>query len=135
MKNIQGWTDSSVTHFANLAQFGEQLLLSVRLGNWRTANALQAGAWARFWRQKLQGYIYAYRAVAGVDLSADVTDNAPTTDRYLPPSAHLQRQLERQKRGVLPRRGRPPSSRNPGFGAACPAERQGPWPALRKGRT
>lgn len=104
MKSIQGWTDTSVLHFHTLAVAGEQLLLSVRYGNWSVPNAgaQQAANWARFWRQEVQEYIYAYRTATGVDLNAELNDPASATDRYLPPSLHLQRQLERQKRGVLP---------------------------------
>ena len=32
MKKLQGWTDTSVLHFRNLAVFGEQMLLSIRYG-------------------------------------------------------------------------------------------------------
>ncbi len=75
MKKLQGWGEVSVIHFQTLAVFGEQLLLSVRFGNWSntTVNADQAAVWARFWRSEIQGYIHAYRAVTGVDLSADST--------------------------------------------------------------
>ena len=34
MKKLQGWTDTSVLHFRNLAIFGEQVILAVRYGNW-----------------------------------------------------------------------------------------------------
>ena len=34
MKKLQGWTDTSVLHFRNLAIFGEQVLLSIRYGAW-----------------------------------------------------------------------------------------------------
>jgi hypothetical protein len=104
MKSVQGWTDTSILHFHNLAVYGEQVLLSIRYGNWSDPNTTnqQAANWARFWRQEVQGYIYAYRTATGVDLTAEMTDNASTTNRYLPPSVHLVRQLELQKRGALP---------------------------------
>lgn len=103
MKALQGWTDTSVLHFRNLAQYGEPLLLSIRYGGWSKDNlALQATNWARFWRQEIQGYIYAYRTVTGVDLSAEITDSPHATGRNLPPAIHLQRQLEQQRRGALP---------------------------------
>ena len=34
MKQAQGWTGDTITHFRNLAVFGEQIVLSVRWGNW-----------------------------------------------------------------------------------------------------
>ena len=71
MKKLQGWIDVSVLHFRNLAMFGEQVLLSIRYGAWSDVNdPVQAANWARFWRPEIQGYIHAYRAVTGVDLTA-----------------------------------------------------------------
>ena len=104
MKTLQGWTDTSVINFSRLATLGEPLLLSIRYGNWSDPGISndQAANWARFWRQEIQGYIYAYRTVTGVDLTAELTENASNTDRYLPPSVHLIRQLEMQQRGALP---------------------------------
>jgi hypothetical protein len=69
MNKLQGWTDTSVMHFRDLAVFGEQLLLSIRFGAWGAVIVPdQAANWARYWRSELQGYIHAYRAVTGVDL-------------------------------------------------------------------
>jgi hypothetical protein len=34
MKTLQGWTDTSVIHFNDLAVYGEQLVLSIRYGDW-----------------------------------------------------------------------------------------------------
>ena len=116
MKHIQGWTDVSILHFHNLAVFGERLLLSIRFGAWNTVDEpLQAANWARFWRPEVQGYIHAYRATAGVDLTAEITDSRLAADRYLPPSVHLSRRLALQQqsraaaglpldgsRGILP---------------------------------
>ncbi len=71
MKRMQGWTDTSVMHFSNLANFGEQTLLGVRWGNWNDIHDPDsAGNWARAWRAEIQGYIHAYRTVTGVDLTA-----------------------------------------------------------------
>ena len=97
MKTLQGWTDTSVTHFYNLAVFGEQLLLSIRYGNWGSINEPpEAGNWARYWRAEMQGYIHSYRAVTGVDLSATpyVTDQVDST----PPSVHLLNRYMAQER-------------------------------------
>jgi hypothetical protein len=74
MKALQGWTDVSVLHFRDLAIFGEQLLLSIRFGNWNAVvHPGQAANWARYWRAEIQGYVAAYRAVTGIDL-AEVVD-------------------------------------------------------------
>ena len=92
MKKLQGWTDVNVLHFRNLALFGEQVLLSIRYGAWADAyDPKQAANWARFWRSEIQGYIHAYRAVAGVDLTADKVDSVL-------PAVHLQNRLMSQMR-------------------------------------
>ncbi len=75
MKALQGWSDVSVLHFRNLAEFGEQILLSIRYGAWSTINDADDGKyWARYWRSEIQGYIHAYRAVTGVDLTREPVD-------------------------------------------------------------
>ncbi len=84
MNKLQGWSDSSVLHFRDLAVFGEQLLLGMRFGNWTTViEPEQAANWARYWRAEVQGYIHAYRAVTGVDLTQ-------RADRSMP-ALHLRR--------------------------------------------
>jgi hypothetical protein len=71
MKTLQGWTDTSILHFRDLAIFGEKILLSIRFGEWTAEIHQEAAAnWARYWRPEVQGYIYAYRAATGVDLPA-----------------------------------------------------------------
>jgi hypothetical protein len=104
MKTLQGWSDTSVMQFSNLGIFGEQILLSVRYGNWTPPNIPpdQARNWARFWRPEIQGYIHAYRAVTGVDLTTEATDSRAAADRALQPSVLLRRQLEQQRRGLPP---------------------------------
>ena len=70
MKTLQGWTDVTVTHFRDLAVFGEQILLSIRYGDWIDLNdENHAKNWARYWRPEVQGYIHAYRIVTGIDLT------------------------------------------------------------------
>ena len=96
MKKLQGWTDTSVVHFRNLAIFGEQLLLTIRYGAWSEEfEPTQAFNWARYWRPQIQGYIHAYRAATGVDLGGDTGDAA--ADATLP-SLLLQRRLAVQRR-------------------------------------
>ena len=97
MKKLQGWTDTSVLHFRNLGMFGEQLLLSIRWGHWSDEfEPVKALNWARFFRPQAQGYIHAYRAATGVDLSADPTVNAPVNSTL--PSVLLQKRLASQQR-------------------------------------
>jgi hypothetical protein len=93
MKTLQGWTNVTVTHFRDLGVFGEQILLSVRFHNWHAINDEEdAKAWADNWRPEIQGYLHAYRAVSGVDLS-----NPDTVD-YTMPSVHLRKRLALQQR-------------------------------------
>jgi hypothetical protein len=66
MRRLQGWGDTSIQHYRDLATFGEKVLLSVRFGNWsEVTDAGQAATWARFWRAEVQGYSAALRAVNG----------------------------------------------------------------------
>lgn len=95
MKKLQGWTDVSIMHFHDLAVFGEQILLSVRYGDWsNVVDHEQAKNWARYWKPEIQGYIHAYRAVTGVDLTSEPVDSTP-------PSVHLKRAEDEKKRAVL----------------------------------
>jgi hypothetical protein len=98
MKQIQGWGDASVTHFRDLAVFGEQLLLSIRYGNWSVISDSAAAAnWAREWRTEVQTYMHSYRAVTGVDLGVHARD--PRGEgRDLAPAVHLRRRLEERRR-------------------------------------
>jgi hypothetical protein len=78
VKSMMGWTDVSVTHFHDLAVFGEQLLLSIRYGSWTEIDSgAAAGNWARYWRPEIQGYVHAYRAATGMDLAEIVDDTLP----------------------------------------------------------
>jgi hypothetical protein len=61
----------------NLAVFGEQILLSVRHGDWSDVkDTTAAKIWARRWKPEIQGYIAAYRAATGVDLAWAPADKA-----------------------------------------------------------
>jgi hypothetical protein len=93
MKSVQGWTDVGVNHFRDLGAYGEQLLLSIRYGDWIDINDEDvAKNWARYWRPEIQSYLHSYRAVSGVDLT-----NADSVD-YTVPAVHLKRRLESQAR-------------------------------------
>jgi Carboxypeptidase regulatory-like domain len=92
MKTLQGWSDVTVTHFRDLGLYGEQILLTIRYGDWIDVNdENSAKNWARYWRPEIQGYLHAYRAVTGVDLT-----NPDTVD-FTVPAAHLQRRLAMQR--------------------------------------
>jgi hypothetical protein len=105
MKKLQGWNDTTITHFRNLAVYGEQILLSVRYGNWNDSGMSQdhAKVWARYWRPEIQGYIHAYLAATGVDLSEDIVDLRGAPARYVQPSTLLQSRVAGQgSRAELP---------------------------------
>jgi hypothetical protein len=94
VKQLKGWTDTSVVHFRDLAVFGEQIVLHVRYGAWSTINDPDSAAnWARYWRAEVQGYIHAYRAATGIDLSEDVTGQRAAEGRFVSPSVHLRNRL------------------------------------------
>ncbi|MBE7446114.1 MAG: hypothetical protein HS132_13030 [Planctomycetia bacterium] len=94
MKTLQGWTDVTVTHFRDLGVFGEQILLSIRYGDWIDINFEDSAKnWARYWRPEIQGYLHAYRATTGVDLT-----NPDAVD-YAKPAVHLQKRLLTQTSG------------------------------------
>lgn len=97
MKKLQGWSDVSVTHFHDLGVYGEQILLSVRYTDWiPIINQDEAKNWAHYFRPEIQGYIHSYRAVTGVDLTAEVTEPQQAAARNTPPSVHLRRRLASQ---------------------------------------
>ena len=56
------------------------------------AHAVEAAKnWARSWRPEIQGYLHAYRAVTGMDLT-----NAEMVDHTMP-AIHLQKRLAMQR--------------------------------------
>jgi hypothetical protein len=129
MKRLQGWTDTSITHFHNLAVFGERVLLSIRYGDWIDVNATQDQAknWARYWRAELQGYLHSYHVATGVDLANDVANTQDAALRTMQPSLLLRRRLGQSgapngapngARAALPA---PPTSQTNGAAAQPPA--------------
>jgi hypothetical protein len=94
MKKLQGWDDVTVTHFHNLAIFGEQLLLSIRYGNWNAVDDHESAKnWARYWRAEIQNYLHAYQAVTTVDLTIEGADSQQLAARAVQPSVLIQRRL------------------------------------------
>jgi hypothetical protein len=87
MKRLQIWSDVTITHFHDLARIGEQIVLSIRYGDWvAVTDPQQASNWARYWRPEIQAYIHAYRSATGVDLTTEPVDAAA-------PSVHLRDRL------------------------------------------
>ncbi|HTQ80984.1 MAG TPA: hypothetical protein VMM92_13380, partial [Thermoanaerobaculia bacterium] len=69
LRRLLGWGDTAVTYFRDLGVYGEQILLSIRYGNWGQINDQDRPKnWARYFQPEIQGYLHAYRAVTGVDL-------------------------------------------------------------------
>lgn len=78
MKALVGWPEATVTHFRDLAHFGEPIVLSIRWDNWNSiTDRAYAGAWATSFRDAIQRYVHAYRAVTGVDLTRVVDATPP----------------------------------------------------------
>ena len=78
MAALQGWETPSGALFLDLANTGERLLLSIRLGAWAGAGIgdAQVRTWVLAFRADVDHYIAAYRAVTGVDLARQA-DNRP----------------------------------------------------------
>lgn len=95
MRSIQGWGETSIVSFYELAVCGEQILLSIRYGNWNDVHITSDSAanWARAFRDKIQRYIHAYRVVTGVDLSEEVVDSRSKEQRYIQPSLLIQQRV------------------------------------------
>jgi hypothetical protein len=100
MKRLQGWSDTSITHFHDLAFTGERILLSIRWGNWSDNKNIeeQAKNWARNCKPEIQRYLYGYRTVTGVD----PTDTRDAAMRFIQPSVLLRRRLGGQRTTSLP---------------------------------
>lgn len=99
LKRLLGWSDTPVTHFHDLAVNGEQILLSIRYGDWSEVNNQDAAKnWARYWKPEIQRYVHAYLAATGVDLAATSGDRQVGHGvNATPPAVLLQRRLARQR--------------------------------------
>ena len=131
LKRVLGWDRTSVVHYDTLAICGQRILLSIRYGYWsgREVQEEQARNWVRYFRDDIRKYIYAYRAVTGVDLDAETADARVLEERLLSPSVLLRRRrLAEQGRPALPASNRAPSfvaaELPEADGLALPARRQ-----------
>ncbi len=99
LKRLQGWPDTPVTPFHDLAVHGEQIVLSIRYGDWSAVNDQdQARNWVRYWRPEIQRYLHAYQAATGVDLAATSQDKqAGLQINATPPSVLLQQRAAQQR--------------------------------------
>lgn len=103
VRQMQGWGNTSITYYHDLASFGELIVLSIRLGNWsQVADRNSASNWAGTFRNEIQRYIHSYRTVTGVDLSADSSDNKEMF--AVQPSMLIQRRVQNEKMLSMPRR-------------------------------
>lgn len=134
MKKLQGWTDTSVTHFHELAVTGERILLSIRYGDWVDIENIedQAKNWARSMKPEVQRYLHGYRTVTGIDLMAETTDSRDAAIRFLQPSVLLQRRLAEQMALERTGSGHAPALAAP---AGVPAFRMSNRPRLPSYRT
>jgi hypothetical protein len=94
MRKLMGWPDISIMYFHRLAVYGEQVLLSIRWGNWSAlgTNSTQAANWALYWKPEIQGYIEAYRAVTGVELAPSFRAAVPVDTTQ--PAVHLSNRMD-----------------------------------------
>jgi hypothetical protein len=101
MKTLMGWSDTSVTHFRDLARFGEKILVSIRMNHWPgETDPVVARDWANIFRPQIQGYVHAYRVVTGIDLTLEPKDERDTARRAELPSLILERRLIEQRRSL-----------------------------------
>ena len=110
MNKLQGWTDTSPIHFDYLAKYGEQILLSIRFGDWsdQDRTAEDAKLWANHFRNQIQGYIHSYKTVTGVDLAITLVGQQKIDSRQ--PSFHLAKRLKAKQTGRMSKpfvKGRP----------------------------
>ncbi|MGJ7517049.1 hypothetical protein ACSFE6_22305 [Pseudomonas baetica] len=102
MRKLQGWGDTNTYQFWQLATTGEQIVSSIRWGNWNAINdPTNAANWAVFFRPEIQTYIHSYRAVTGIDVSAEPVD-------VQVPGIHLMRRLHEQQVTKIERRSTAP---------------------------
>jgi hypothetical protein len=106
VKTIQGWDPMGTMHYYDLANAGEQILLSIRFGDWNMSmyDTDDAGNWALAFRHLISTYTNAYRNVTMVDLSTEGS-RSTLEERALQPSTLIERRLQLtapQRRAAAP---------------------------------
>jgi len=97
MKTLQGWGDVSVTYYHDLATYGEQILLSIRLDNWsKIEDRDVARNWADLWRDAIQRYLHSYYSVTGVDLTVE-SYNQAKEEKFSMPAFLIQQKVQKEK--------------------------------------
>ncbi len=97
MKTLQGWTNTSISYFYDLANYGEQILLSIRWGSWANVDdSIVATEWAVYWRDAIQRYIHSYRIVTGVDLTFQDSVSIRAGEENLQPSLLINRRVQQE---------------------------------------
>ncbi len=95
MKNIQGWQSTSIKPYHELAEYGEDILLSIRFTMWSQINNPQvAGNWANKFRPAIQRYTYSYQAVTGVDITAE---NINVSGKSIMPATLIANRYQKEK--------------------------------------
>ncbi len=95
MRDLQNWGTAPVAHFRDLAVFGEPILLSIRFTSWASIKQREAAvSWAKFWRNEIQSYLHSYRALTGVDLTADRVDFTLPSKLLEQPAELLERKVK-----------------------------------------
>jgi hypothetical protein len=97
MKSLQGWDNTSISFYRDLAVYGEKILLGVRFGNWTEIdNRDNATNWADEFRDAIQRYIHSYYTVTGVDLSAKNVNINPEQN-FLMPGMLIQQRIKTEQ--------------------------------------
>lgn len=97
MRQLQGWGNTNLSNYIDLAESGERILLTVRYGDWNNGlGEAESERWATTFKDDVKKYIYAYRSVTGVDLSFQGRNSMPRELRIAQPSILIQRKLAKE---------------------------------------
>ncbi|NCD68720.1 hypothetical protein [Mucilaginibacter agri] len=97
MKSLQGWDNTSISFYRDLAVYGEKITLGIRLGDWTNKSRRDhATNWADAFRDAIQRYIHSYYTVTGIDLAAPNININPA-DKYLLPGMLIHQKHIKQR--------------------------------------
>ena len=100
MKALQGWDNTSITFYRDLAVYGEKIILGIRYGNWTAVTRRDnATNWADAFRDAIQRYIHSYYTVTGIDLAAQNV-NINSAEKYTLPGMLIQQRLTNNRRFI-----------------------------------